>query len=126
MAIRYSNTRRTSVAAAWVTGFAFCDIYTGTQPAQNGAPTGTLLGTIADVVWSAGAAGVSEITSWTPGTAAASGTPGYGRFRNADGTHFFDGAYGSEFTLVGGGEIIQGGTLDFSATPSHTVPTGSG
>jgi hypothetical protein len=126
MAIRYSNTKRTAVAAEWVNGIVACDIYTGTQPAQNGSASGTLLGTITGIVWTAGAAGVSEITSWTTVQAVASGTPGWARFRNAGGTEFFDGAYGAEFGLVGGPDILMGGDLDFSGTPSHTVPAGSG
>jgi hypothetical protein len=125
MAIRYSNTKRDAAAATWVNGIVALDIYTGTQPAADGAATGTLLGTVTGLTWAAGSAGVRTVSGSTPGTAVASGTPGYGRFRNAGGTEFFDGAYGTEFTLVGGGDIVQGGSVELSSA-SHTVPAGSG
>jgi hypothetical protein len=124
MAIRYSNTKRTAVAAEWVAGITHLDLYTGTQPAQNGAPTGTLLGTITGLVWSAGTAGVRTVSSYTPGIAAASGTFGWGRFRNSAGTDFFDGAHGQEFAMADTG-VIQGGELILDSA-SHTVPAGSG
>jgi hypothetical protein len=124
MAIRYSNTKRTAVAATWVAGITHLDLYTGTQPAQNAAPSGTLLGTISGLTWTAGAAGVQTVTAYTPGTALASGTFGWGRFRNSGGTEFFDGAIGQEFAMADTG-VIQGGELILDSA-SHTVPAGSG
>jgi hypothetical protein len=127
--IRYSNTKRVTVGAAWVNGLTHLDIYTGTQPAANGeVPGGSiLLGTVSAIVWTAGATpGTQEVTGSTKGTAVASGTPGWGRFRNAGGTEFFDGAYGQEFSLVGGGDIVQGGDVELQNGSSHGVPAGSG
>jgi hypothetical protein len=124
MPIRYSNTKRNAVAAEWVAGLTHLDLYTGAQPAANAAPSGTLLGTISGLVWAAGATGVQSVSAFEPGIAAASGDFGWGRFRNAGGTEFFDGAHGTEFTMADVG-VIQGGELILDSA-THSVPAGGG
>jgi hypothetical protein len=81
---------------------------------------------VTGLTWAAGTdVWIREVTGSTPGTAVASGTPGYGRFRNAAGDKFFDGAYGAEFTLVGGGDIVTGGSVALNSA-SITAAAGTG
>jgi hypothetical protein len=126
MALRYSNTKRSDIAAGNVSDITHLDIRTGTQPAQNGAATGTLLGTVTGITWAVGTdAWVREVSGSTAGTAVATGTPGWGRFRNSAGDKFFDAAYGAEFTLVGGGDIVTGGSVALNSA-SITAAAGTG
>lgn len=121
MAHRLNDAQRNKVADAYVTDIVELDIYTGAQPAAGGAATGTLLGTITAITWGAAAAGVVNASGSTDDADAdASGTAGWGRFRNAGGTEFFDGAVGVEFTLADA-EIVAGGTISLTSA-SITQP----
>lgn len=78
-----------------VTGNAACSlnsgfikIYTGTQPALNGAVTGTLLATMTfgATAFGASSGGTATANAITSGTAAATGTAGYFALLKSDGT----------------------------------------
>ena len=97
------------------------DVYTGAQPAAGAAASGTLLGTITGITWGAAAAGARSVNASTDDEDAdASGTAGWGRFRNAGGTVFFDGAVGSEFTLDDP-DIVAGGVISLTSA-TYTQP----
>lgn len=115
MAFRLDDNARNAAADGLVANIVELDIYTGTQPAAGGAPTGTLLGTVTGITWGAAAAGVASVSGSTPDSSADdSGTAGWGRFRNAGGTKFFDGAEGAEFTLADT-NIVAGGTITLTS-----------
>lgn len=121
MAHRLNDAQRNKVADAFVSGIVALDIYTGAQPAAGAAASGTLLGTITGITWGAAAAGVTNVTASTDDEDAdASGTAGWGRFRNADGSEFFDGAVGAEFTLADA-NIVAGGAISLTSA-SITQP----
>ncbi len=78
-----------------VTGNAACSldsgfikIYSGAQPALNGALTGTLLATLTfgAAAFGASAGGTATANAITSGTAAATGTAGYFALVKSDGT----------------------------------------
>ena len=114
MAFRLNTNRRNVAADALVEDCTVLEIRTGTQPASaNDAATGTLLATIT-VAWGAASAGVTAVTGTPSATAAASGTAGWGRFRNAGDTARFDGAVGAEFTLADP-DVVIGGTVTLTS-----------
>ena len=120
MTLRLNDAFRASKLDA-LDAIVALDIYTGAQPAAGGAATGTLLGTITGITWAAAAAGARAVSASTDDPAAdASGTAGWGRFRNAGGTEFFDGAVGSEFTLSET-NIVAGGTISLTSG-TYTQP----
>lgn len=121
MAFRLNDAARNAAADGLVSSIVALDIYTGAQPAAGAAATGTLLGTITGITWGAAAAGVTAVTaSIDDSDADNSGTAGWGRFRNAGGTKFFDGAVGAEFTLADA-DIVAGGTISLTSA-SITQP----
>jgi hypothetical protein len=100
MALRYNSAKQTAIAAAIVTDLTVLEVYSGTQPGSaNNAAAGTLLVTFTGLTWTT--TGNPATLSGTPysATVAASGTAGWGRFRNAGNTLRADGAVGAEFTL---------------------------
>lgn len=119
---RAMDAVRTAVAAEYVNGLTTLEIYTGAPPAVGAAATGTLLATIT-VSWAAGAAGVQAISGTPSATAGASGTAGWGRFRNAGDTRRIDGTVGADFTLADT-NIVSGGTVTVTSG-SITVPVGT-
>jgi len=82
----------------------FIDIYTGTQPAANAAPTGTLLVSLALAAdaFAAAIAGVASKLGTITGTAVQTGTAGYAQMRNAGSTRWM---YGSVTATSGGGQV---------------------
>lgn len=120
--MRTNDARKTAVAAAYVASITVLDIYTGAAPGVNSAPSGTLLASIT-VSWAAGAAGVQAVSGTPSATAAASGTAGWGRFRNAGSTEWFDGTVGADFTMADT-NVVSGGTVTLTSA-SVTVPTGT-
>jgi hypothetical protein len=129
MTIRFNTQSRNNAVAAITAPLTVLDVYTGAQPATGGtAATGTLLGTITGIAWAQGANGVRVLQGTPEDTAVASGTPGWGRFRSADGSAVMDGAVGAEFTITDeggtpGADIVAGGTIRL-ASASLTQPAG--
>ncbi len=98
----------------------FVDIYTGSQPAPDTAPTGTLLASCGINTYSPDSDGVVVATAIT-GTAAATGTAGYAQQRNAANTEWM---YGSVSALGGGGDIqLISTSILMGATVTLTVST---
>lgn len=103
-------------------------VYTGTKPGTGVAATGTLLVTfaLADPAYGAPAAGVSTLLG-TPiaGTPVATGTAGWYRMTDGDGTVVQDGTCGSSGS---GADMILSTTSLVSGTPveitagSYTQP----
>ena len=123
MATRFNTAKQNALADAGVASLTQVDIYTGTQPASaNSAASGTLLGTVTAITWGAGSSGVATASGSTDGTAGASGTAGWGRFRNAGDTLRMDGAVGAEFTLADA-NIVSGGTISLTSA-TLTQPSG--
>jgi hypothetical protein len=85
------------------------DIYSGTQPAANVAPTGTLLVSfaLAADAYEAASGGSASIPSEITATGLAAGTAGYAQQRNAANTRWM---YGS-VSVNGGGGNVQLSTL---------------
>jgi hypothetical protein len=123
MAIRFNTARRNSLADAGVLDLTVLEIRTGGQPASaNDAASGTLLATITGITWGAATAGVKTVTGTPNVTAAATGTAGWGRFRNTGDTMRMDGVAGAEFTLADP-NIVSGGTVTLTSA-SYTQPSG--
>lgn len=107
----------------------FIDIYTGTQPAPNVAPTGTLLVSFAlpANAYQAAAAGVVQITAPLSGVAVANGVAGYAQQRNAANTRWM---YGSVTVVGGGGQVqltdlgIDAGNVIVLTSSTITQPSG--
>jgi len=74
----------------------FIDIYDGSQPAANTAPTGNLLVScsLGADAYAAAAAGVAAKIGTVSGTAVATGTAGYAQQRNAANTRWMYGTVG--------------------------------
>lgn len=107
------NTLVDAAGAAFAAGAI--ELYTGTQPGPNVAPTGTLLVTCTALAYGAAAAGSASTTAAISGVAVATGTAGYARQRNAGSTKW---TYGSVTVTGGGGDvellsvaITNGGTV---------------
>lgn len=123
MATRFNTAKRNALADTGVASLAFLDVYTGGQPASaQDAATGTLLGTVTGITWGAGAAGVASRTASDTVVAAATGTAGWGRFRNTGDTLRMDGVVGAEFTL-NDNNIVVGGNVSIT-TATLTQPAG--
>lgn len=95
-------------------------IYTGSKPSKTAAPTGTPLGTFTlSATPGSASGGVYTFTNPANITAAASGTPGYGRIIDGtvdDGTHTQ-----GQFTCgVGSGEFNWGSAFTSGGTVSVT------
>lgn len=90
-------------------------IYTGSAPGVGNSVTGTLLVTLTSLTFGTASAGAIGFSA-TAGTAAASGTPGYGRLKTSGGTAVVEFPCG-----VGSGE----GSFDFSITSGGSVSIGS-
>lgn len=98
-------------------------VYTGTAPSKTASPTGTLLATFTLAATPGTASGgVYTFTAPASVTAAASGTPGYGRMIDGtvdDGTHTE-----IQFTCgVGSGELNFSSTLASGGTVSISSMT---
>lgn len=107
MAERLNDAARNRSADSMGDDFnnATLEIYTGSQPAAGGAPTGTLLVTMtlpADAM-SAAAAGIAAKSGTWSGTAGATGTAGWFRITSSAGARWYDGA----ITGTGGGGEIE-------------------
>jgi hypothetical protein len=122
MAIRWNTAKRNALATTGVQSLTVLEIRTGTQPASaNTAASGTLLATVT-VSWGSATTGVVNITGTPSATASASGTAGWGRFRDSGDTLRMDGAVGAEFTLADT-NIVSGGTVTVTSG-SLTQPSG--
>lgn len=97
----------------------FLDIYTGTQPAANAAPTGDLLVSCTLDVDAFGAAvnGVASKNGTIAGTAVMGGTAGYAQLRNAANTRWM---YVS-LTATGGGGAVQLDTVTINVNDIVTI-----
>ena len=124
MALRLNTAKRNALADAGVNGLTHLDIYTGSQPASaNSAASGTLLGTISGITWAAASSGAAALSASTDDSSAdATGTAGWGRFRNAGDTLRVDGAVGAEFTLADT-SIVAGGVISLTDA-TLTMPSG--
>lgn len=101
--------------------------YTGAKPASPAdAATGTLLATVtlADPAAAAAAAGVAAWTGATSVAAAASGTPGWFRVADSNGTVVFDGTVGTSGADVNFDNVtwVAGGTVTLTGG-NFTQPT---
>jgi hypothetical protein len=113
MPIRINTAKRTATATAMVNGLTVLEIRTGTQPADaNTAASGTLLATIT-VAWTT-TNGVATVTGTPSATAVATGTAGWGRYRNTGDTERVDDAVGQGFTLSNT-SIVSGGTVTLTS-----------
>ena len=119
MALRLNDAFRHSKLGA-LAGTWILEIYSGAQPAAGGAASGTLLGTVTAITWAAASGGERAVSASTDGTAAASGTAGWGRFSTDAGATFFDGAVGAEFTLADT-NIVENGTISLTSA-TYTQP----
>lgn len=104
-------------------------IYTGTQPAGGGAPSGTLLGTLTCAATFAPAAsgGVITLNAVTGDNSAdATGTAAWFRLTQSDTTWVMDG----DITVTGGGgdltldslSVVIGGTISLGGPNTLTAP----
>lgn len=90
--------------------------YTGTSPGVANSPTGTLLTTLTAVTFTNPANGTETFTATQDSSAAASGTPGYGRLATSAGVATIDFTAG-----VGSGEasfnqaVSAGGTVSLTS-----------
>lgn len=92
-------------------------VYTGSAPGVGNAPTGTLLCTLTAVTF--GTAGATMTVSATAdSSAAASGTPGYYRFKTSGGTAVIEGT-----AAVGSGELSFNATVSAGGTVSLSSGT---
>lgn len=121
MATTINTSLQNQQADAWGTDLnsGFLDIYTGTQPSANAAPTGTLLVSCAlDAdAFAAAIAGVASKNGTVVGTAGNTGTAGYARLRNAASTRWM---YCS-VTATGGGGAVQLDTLTINTNDVVTI-----
>ena len=106
MAVTINTSLQNRQADSWGgdLDLGFIDIYTGSQPAANTAPTGTLLVSCALTAdaYAAASGGVASKNGTIVGTAVANGTAGYAQQRNAANTRWM---YGSVTTTGGGGDV---------------------
>jgi hypothetical protein len=89
--------------------------YTGSSPGVGNAPTGTLLSTLTALAFGTPAAGAMTFTTTGDGSAAASGTPGYGRMATSGGTAKID-----LTAAIGSGEANFSGAISLNGTVSET------
>jgi hypothetical protein len=91
-------------------------IYTGSAPGVGNSATGTLLSTLTAVTYASASSGTKTFTATADSSAAATGTPGYGRVLTSGGAvHIeFDAAIGSG-TLDFNSAISSGGTVSLSS-----------
>lgn len=114
MAFRINMAKRTALATTSTTNMTTLEIRTGGQPAAaDDAATGTLLATITGITWS-NANGVSTRSASDTVAAVATGTAGWGRFRNAGDTERLDGVVGTDFTL-NNTSIVSGGNVSLTS-----------
>src|SRR6478752_4750204 len=91
-------------------------IYTGTAPGVGNSATGTLLSTLRSLTFASASGGAITFSATADSSAAASGTPGYGRLKTSGGTAVVEFSAG-----VGSGEanfdhaISLGGTVTLSS-----------
>lgn len=92
MAVTMNTSLQNRQADSWGGDLdsGFIDIYTGSQPAANVSPTGTLLVSIPldASAYDAAVAGVAAIPASVSATAVAAGTAGYAQQRNAANTRW--------------------------------------
>ena len=114
-------TLRQNLAAEAALAQSICDIvgvsptlkvYTGTQPAVDAAPTGTLLVSITLDTGIAASSGVVALNPGnSPGIAVASGTAGWARLGDSlTSTHYMDGSAGVSGTdfILNTANIVSG------------------
>ena len=98
-------------------------MWSGAKPASaNDAATGTLLGTITGITWTTSGNPASLAGSTPDDDADASGTAGWGRFRDAGDTLRMDGTVGADFTLADP-NIVAGGQISLTSA-TLTQPSG--
>lgn len=95
-------------------------IYTGSQPAGPGtAPTGTLLATftLSDPAFGSASTGVATLGSVSSVSAVATGTAGWFRAADSDGTAVFDGTVGTSGAQLNLNttSIVSGGTVSITS-----------
>lgn len=92
--------------------------YTGTAPGVGNAPTGTLLSTLTGVTFAAPSGGTMTFTSTPDSSAAASGTPGYGRFKTSGGTAVIECS-----AAIGSGEFSFSGAVSLGGSVTESSGT---
>jgi hypothetical protein len=117
--MQFATTLRNSLLSAISTAVGAGGtivFYTGTSPGVGSAVTGTLLSTLTAVTLAAPSGGTMTMSATADSSAAASGTPGYGRIRTSGAAAVIDctAAVGSgEFNFSGA--ISLGGTVTLSS-----------
>lgn len=125
--MQFATTLRTSRAGAIGTALGSGGtivIYTGAAPGVGNAASGTLLATLTALTFAAASGGAITFSATSDASAAASGTPGYGRLRTSANTAII------EFTCgVGSGEANFDSTISIGGQVSlsgGTITEGNG
>jgi hypothetical protein len=92
--------------------------YTGSGPGVGNAATGTLLSTLTAVTFAAASGGTMTFTSTADPSAAASGTPGYARFKDSGGTAWIECT-----AAIGSGEFNFSGAISLNGTVTESSGT---
>jgi hypothetical protein len=119
--LQFSTTLRTnrgSQIGTTISTGGTMTFHTGSPPGVGNSATGTLLSTLTAVAYSE-SLGTCTITATADSSAAASGTPGYGRLLSSGATAFVEGTAG-----VGSGGTFN--TVTLSGSAIATVPVNSG
>jgi hypothetical protein len=124
--MQFTTTLRTARAgqiASTIGSGGTIVIYTGSAPGVANSPTGTLLCTLTGLTFPSASSGAQTFTATADSSAAASGTPGYGRLKTSGGAAVVEFA-----CAVGSGEgnfnttVSLGGTVTLS---SGTITDGN-
>ena len=107
--VTLSNNRASQIGSTISTGGTLV-IYTGARPGIANAVTGTLLSTLTSVAYSS-TSGVTTITATTDSSAAASGTPGYARFKASGGTAYIECTAGIGVQATAGSVTVSTGAI---------------
>jgi hypothetical protein len=86
-------------------------IYTGAAPGIGNSPTGTLLATLTGLTFASASGGAITFTATADSSAAASGTPGYGRLKTSGGTAIIEFSCG-----VGSGDASFDATISMGSS----------
>ena len=111
------NSELTAISTAMGAGGTL-KFYTGSSPGVGAGVTGTLLCTLTGVTFAAASGGTMTFTSTADSSAAASGTPGYGRFATSGATAVID-----VTAAVGSGEANFTGTVALGGSVTETSGT---
>lgn len=108
------NAELTAISTAMGAGGTL-KFYTGSSPGVAVGVTGTLLSTITAVTFASSSGGAMTWTSTADSSAAASGTPGYGRFATSGGTAVMD-----VTAAIGSGEANFSGAISLGGSVTES------